>query len=299
MPSAHSPCAPRLLLLIALLWSGCNIDDSLATPDGADLGATTDLGATRDQDTSDGMTCQGENIAQLCGARQASCGMLTTTDRCGVERTIECGTCPQGECLADNSCSICQPEEDRKLCMDLDARCGAIETFDSCGTLRTVESCGTCTAPQTCDLFHKCVCPLESDQNFCIRQGAQCGALSGPDSCGVMRTVTSCGTCNPGFCRSDNTCSECQAETNTELCNARKAICGMLSVTDRCGTQRDLICGSCPTGALCKDNVICDCPVPDCNDGCGILINQCGNDIDCGVCKDTNQTCVNNVCITP
>lgn len=232
-------------------------------------------------------TCTRDNIANFCARNMAQCGELTAMDRCGDMRTEDCGTCREGQCLADNSCSICQPEDDEQFCVRFGASCSEVTGFDLCGELRTVDSCGECTSPLSCDEFtRQCRCINETDATFCTRNGAECGSVSARDNCSDMRTVT-CGTCAPGTCQSDNTCSECQPETDQELCEAAAGAgntpCGDLTTTDRCGVSRTIACGTCATGEDCNANA-CNCPVPACGDQCGLVFNECGNSIDCGGC---------------
>jgi hypothetical protein len=51
------------------------------------------------------------------------------------------------------------------------------------------------------------VCVPESNGEFCTRQSAECGELSGTDNCGDPRTVASCGDCtSPEDCRDTHRC---------------------------------------------------------------------------------------------
>lgn len=268
--------------------------NNTTTPIMNDMGSPADQGGgnntTPPGDMSGGnntTACTPENIANFCATNMAQCGQLTAVDRCGNMRTEDCGTCREGQCLADNSCSICQPETDEQFCVRFGAACGEAMGFDLCGDLRTVGVCGTCDAPLTCDQFSRqCRCINEPDATFCQRLDAECGSLTAADNCGDVRTAD-CGGCSPGTCRADNTCSECQAETDDELCEAAAGMgntpCGMLMVTDSCDAVREISCGACAMGETCMANA-CNCPVPACGDKCGFVFNDCGNSIDCGGC---------------
>lgn len=335
-------CSLLLPLVLASPLAGCNIQDphagdeilfgescaqdgervgNLECVDGRYVSANnstplpSDMGEPEDQGTNNTTsptdmggpgnntsTCTPENIANFCVANMAQCGELTAVDKCGNMRTEDCGTCREGQCLADNSCSICQPETDEQFCVRFGASCSEVMGFDLCGDLRTVESCGECESPLSCDQFSRqCRCINEPDATFCQRLGAECGSLTDTDNCGDRRTVD-CGGCSPGTCRADNTCSECQAETNAELCQAAagmgKTPCGALVVDDSCNNTRDIACGTCETGETCTANA-CDCPVPACGDKCGLVFNDCGNSIDCGGCPG-GETCntMTNQCPT-
>ncbi|MBL8954720.1 MAG: hypothetical protein JNK82_28340 [Myxococcaceae bacterium] len=55
--------------------------------------------------------CEAENDPELCDARGANCGTVSTVDRCGVARTVSCGgACDAGACTSSqpNQCA-CQP----------------------------------------------------------------------------------------------------------------------------------------------------------------------------------------------
>ena len=120
------------------------------------------------------------------------------------------------------------------------------------------ESCGACTAPETCNALGFCSCIEDC-------AGRECG----PDPlCG-----TSCGTCEPG-----STCTAAGLCTCLPDCTGRE--CGPDPV---CGES----CGSCPQGEYCHEQGLCVCQ----NDCAG---RECGPDPlcfeSCGECP-TGEFC--------
>jgi formylglycine-generating enzyme len=78
------------------------------------------------------------------------------------------------------------------------------------------------------------------------RCGARvCGTIDVTDNCGASRSI-SCGTCGNGApCEPGGTCG-CAAESQQQLVNLHCGVgsCGDKSVTDRCGAQRTIGCGT-------------------------------------------------------
>jgi hypothetical protein len=149
--------------------------------------------------------CVQETDEELCGAAGRQCGLATLTDRCGVERSVDCGGCDQGTCGDDGACSVCQPETNAQLCARVGAQCGSVSAEDNCGLARVVESCGLCrNLAETCSRSNQCVCVAETDAQLCARLGAACGSVAASDNCGQMRLVAECGTCISPSCCDDN-----------------------------------------------------------------------------------------------
>jgi hypothetical protein len=156
--------------------------------------------------------CVPESNATLCQAAGKNCDAVEVTDRCGVTRTVSCGTCQAPQtCGGGGSANVCAcvSETAPQFCSRLGRNCGPVTASDNCGRWRT-ESCGTCTAPETCgggSTANVCACRPEADYTFCSRLGAQCGAVTGRDNCGAERTVANCGGCAyPKSCAS-NVCA--------------------------------------------------------------------------------------------
>jgi len=112
-------------------------------------------------------------------------------------------------------------------------------------------SCGTCTAPETCQANGTCACVPAC-------AGKECG----PDGCGA-----SCGSCPAG--EACNPSGQCVCAPD---CQGRE--CGLDPV---CGTQS---CGTCTAPETCQPDGLCAC-VPACAgkecgpDGCGGVCGTC------------------------
>lgn len=241
--------------------------------------------------------CQPEPDAELCMVGGAECGALLTIDRCGVERTIDCGACGAGgSCQPSNLCQ-CVPETGDELCAAVGAGCGVVNLLDRCGVARDVNCGGACPgADALCNDQNKCECIPESDVAFCGRFGAVCGDLTEQDNCGDVRTAA-CGTCDVGECKLDNTCPECQPFSDAALCANEGRQCGQLDAVDNCLQPRRVDCGGCVNDRQCSAAGVCECPAPACTAAqeCGEISNQCGSTTDCGSCGP-GLVCVNNTC---
>lgn len=138
-------------------------------------------------------------------------------------------------------------------------------------------------------------CVPESDVDFCARLSKDCDLVSGFDSCGVGRTAN-CGTCAPptscGGGGVANVCGGCEAETDAELCAVGGFDCGLLDVTDRCGTRRMPSCGTCPSDP-CIDSSACF------SNRCATFFRADG--VSCGSVGDTGdrRSCLGGVCVNP
>ena len=95
----------------------------------------------------------------------------------------------------------------------------------------------------------------------------------------------------------------CEAESDEELCGPER--CGLTSLIDNCGDERDVDCGECPSGEECEDNqCICEgetteviCERLDAECGVHGVTDECGDDrlVECGSCDDPEQ-CVAGTC---
>ena len=98
----------------------------------------------------------------------------------------------------------------------------------------------------------------------------------------------------------------CTPDSEAKLCTDEGAECGMLTITDNCGTSRTITsCGTCSGGLPCIDNKCCS-PTMSAEDAC-VNAGFCGPnrmlDLGCGmvnvdcspftdlVCTDTNDVC--------
>ncbi|MEE2902981.1 MAG: formylglycine-generating enzyme family protein [Myxococcota bacterium] len=206
---------------------------------------------------SDGVCiCNAETLEELCSINRQECGRLTTTDRCGKERIVACGTCETFETCASadgvTQC-ICTPPSDEQICSDESAECGELTAVDACGTRRTI-NCGLCTAPDICggaEQANRCGCTGESESELCAQFNLTCGSRTVEDGCNRMRIVE-CGSCEPPqTCGGDgveNLCG-CESESDLNFCIQRGAECGKVSGLDNCARMRvDVECGSCSNG---------------------------------------------------
>ncbi len=271
------------------------------------------------------MTCEPEADSELCEGVEAQCGAITTTDRCGVQRTVDCGTCTAPEecgAVEANKCA-CIPETALQFCLRNSKTCGEFTGEDNCGETRT-EECGTCTLPAVCGgggTDNVCACPDQTDQEFCDFYGAECGQLQELDACQQTRLVDCGGCTNPETCGGgapgqDNICG-CTPETNQVFCDRNSKDCGTFNGTDNCGDPRTAECGTCTSPETCgggaspvanvcactpeSNQTFCDRNGKDCGSFAGT--DNCGaaRTANCGTCTSP-ETCgggaspVANVC---
>ena len=78
-----------------------------------------------DENDNDGEICESPTDDELCNTAGFQCGDFETTDKCGVERTVDCGGCPLDDCQ-NNMCG-CVPD----TCKDVPNTCGVQD--DGCG----------------------------------------------------------------------------------------------------------------------------------------------------------------------
>ncbi|MBL8955355.1 MAG: hypothetical protein JNK82_31565, partial [Myxococcaceae bacterium] len=149
--------------------------------------------------------CVPETEAEFCASQGKNCGAFTGTDRCGNARTAVCGTCAMGQpCGGGGTPNVCgcTPENDGAFCLRVGKNCGSVTAADNCGAMRTA-SCGMCSGGATCGTSGSTAnicsgCVPETTQEFCGRQGKNCGPVTANDNCGTQRSVM-CGTCmGPG-----------------------------------------------------------------------------------------------------
>jgi hypothetical protein len=88
-------------------WDGVDGDDAGAVDPPPEDGAAD---VAEGEDAAFEEACVPESDAEICEAASAQCGALTRTDRCGVSRTVDCGTC-EGflACGGDNRCGCDAP----------------------------------------------------------------------------------------------------------------------------------------------------------------------------------------------
>lgn len=204
--------------------------------------------------------CTAETDAELCTRAGAECGQASVTDRCGVARTVSCGTCTSPESCGGggtaNACG-CASETDAAFCARQGKSCGTVTGQDNCGVTRTVASCGTCASPQSCGgggIPNVCGCQ-DTNPAICARMGRNCGDFFvSADACGQLHYV-SCGPCPwPQSCGGGGTpyvCG-CTSESDAEFCSSKGASCGSITGLDRCGQARTVAsCGTCTEPYSC------------------------------------------------
>ncbi|RDV39382.1 hypothetical protein DV096_02050 [Bradymonadaceae bacterium TMQ3] len=294
------------------------VDDlDIGTPDAdTDLpDADTDLPDT-DTDLPDTDTdlpdtdagCEPPTDQELCDEGAIGCGPFEVVDDCGTARTPNCGTCEDNE-LCESGVCVCQPEDNVAFCARLATDCGVVIAPDNCGEERTV-TCGTCPDGDICGADNRCTCPGESITELCEQNSVECDTRSVVDGCGQTREIN-CGSCQGTgeSCTLDNRCV-CTALSDEELCDDYSAQCGALTVTDNCGDERVLNCGTCTgTGESCTDDNQCFCPAQSQESFCADNDAQCGNvtadnncgderTINCGLCTGTGENCsLDNQCV--
>ncbi len=255
-------------------------DADMAAPDAGDAGDAGDA-------------CVPELEADFCTRLGAGCGLLEDVDNCGVQRSVDCGTCTDPEVCMANVCA-CVPETNQEFCARLVKNCDEVTAPDNCGVDRTVD-CGACTMPATCGgggTPNVCACPGQTDAAFCTANNAVCGAFTGLDECNQMRSVD-CGTCaSPETCGAE-TANQCDCPDDAAVCAALGAECGVLDVTGQCGNKTSVDCAGCQANASCSQNM-CSCDSGFVDDGSGncVDVDECATAADnC----DTNATCTNEV----
>jgi hypothetical protein len=145
------------------------------------------------------------------------------------------------------------------------------------------------------------LCSEDTLQDFCARQQAQCGEVSGKDICG-RDVVVACGSCTGGLiCHGDNRCA-CPDESVSQYCARYQAECGIYEGQDACGINRRYQCGVCGDGLPCEENRCC---VPEDDEALCAQVETCGSSavvdacgirriVNCpGTCAQTNRTCEN------
>lgn len=245
--------------------------------------------------------CAGEPDEELCEAAEAECGSIEVTDRCGLDRAINCGdeaevceapfTCGGGE--NPNACGCTAEESDEALCAENGAQCGELVIEDSCGILRTIESCGECEGFDVCaggGAANVCGCTpdeLDAVEVLCAAAGAECGKIEVIDSCGLEHTFN-CGdeseVCEaPSTCGGGGTANVCGCtpfETDEELCIDARAECDTLTTINSCGESVTIpSCGECTGVNSCGgggEANVCGCTGEPDDILCGMEGAECG-----------------------
>jgi hypothetical protein len=147
--------------------------------------------------------------------------------------------------------------------------CG--HTDDGCGGLWDCTGCGAPVMDAGVADAGTCM------PSTCAELGLTCGSADG--GCGV---TLDCGAC-------------CVPLTQAQLCTTAEAQCGTVELDDGCGTVKQVDCGGCRAGQLCKHGACCT-PASDlanlCDSAgfaCGHtdIVDSCGelHVMDCGGCS--------------
>lgn len=303
-PDGSPPAPPDAEALVgdACVPAGCGTFNCGSVDDGC--GGSKDCGACTLPETCGGAgtdhvcgvpPCEPEPDSDLCLAAGRNCGALTAKDRCGNDRTAQCGECalPQtcggsgaeGVC-GDGTCT----ESDADLCKRFGKNCDDFQAKDLCNKPRAV-NCGSCTAPDTCgyggvdNVCGRCWTP-ETDAELCTRLNTFCGSVTATDLCGDLRTVH-CGDC-PDAC-TENCPDGCTVETAQQMCGRLGKDCGTVTDTDaHCGGSRTVYCGYCRAPNACGADNVCACKPKTCAElgrSCGKVPDDCGGEVDCGACS--------------
>jgi len=263
--------------------------------------------------------CGCANGGILCEGACLEPGQCCTDRDCFAIASGKCGAVEPHVCT-------CVPPDD--LCEQAGFDCGIL--IDPCGNQL---DCGACSAPLACgtgDRINTCICPSDHIEcnGHCLEFGQCCTDTDCPPSykCGIE-------TPNECTCVSQYSCADldlecgifvdgCGIEQNCGTCDP-PGICGGAGQDNRCGCANGgILCedaclepGQCCTDRDCFDTAsgkcgavephICTCVPPDdlCQQAgfnCGILIDPCGNELNCGTCTppqicgtgDQINTCV-------
>lgn len=216
----------------------------------------------------------------------------------------------------------CIPLTQQDLCEARGLNCGGLDVTDNCGETRPID-CGECTAPETCGggapgIANNCGCTPESNEDFCARNGKDCGSFSGTDNCGVARTVTNCGTCSGGAvcgqsapnvcgcpCNIGGTCYADGAVNPSNECQACRPAISTTSWSNRTSGT------SCDDGNACTQSDTCqsgtcvganpvscadpgECRTASCNPSTGACVTS--NEQSGTSCSDGNPCTLNDTC---
>ncbi len=177
-------------------------------------------------------TCDGDCPA-ACDDRDSCTVDLLVGERPGC--SAECVATPTSACIGGDGCcpSGCDAAQDDD--------CGA-----TCGN-------GVVEPSERCDGDCPTACAPDGDDDACTTNrlegdGCQARCAVGP--------LTECGGgdgCCPGGCNFelDGDCPPDPCGERVELCADADHVCGVLTVLDLCGAERELACGECGPGTVC------------------------------------------------
>lgn len=277
---------PMFMAIVMLTTAGCIFAVDTTQLDASvdeDIDVSNDVGSDA-HDATDAPECIASSESELCAQYELECGEYEVLDECGTTRSIDCGGCTLHDTCISGIC-ICQPQDRDEFCRSNQAQCGIVEGVDRCGNERRI-FCGECIDGEVCPRAPAGAAQLCEAEDVCTP------ACSEFESCIDQQCV-------------------CTSPTDTELCEEHIAeqpdaqACGELTLTDRCGEERAVDCGSCADdGEACSATNVCCIPESDaqlCEANareCGTLdlLDSCGHRrvISCGGCG--TQCCKSGVC---
>ncbi|MEM1347407.1 MAG: hypothetical protein AAGI01_02555 [Myxococcota bacterium] len=202
-----------------------------------------------------------------------------------VGSTLEDMTPAQEDMGADVPRDMCIPKTPAELCTERDVECGPLTVLsDNCGNNRTLDCtnalmlCGG--QGETCNASGECACVAETDEEFCMRTGAECGVVENVDNCETNRQVDCTavlgGCLGDGSVCTQNMCS-CTSESDLLFCGRNSAQCGEFTATDNCARARTVQCGTCDAGETCQADNTCPSCKPEVDEVfCARNFAQCG-----------------------
>ena len=287
-------------------------DEAAQSDDDAGLDAGTDADEP-DTDEPDA-DCQSESDDEFCERFDITCGTLEERDNCDEHRTVECGSCDNGEeCYQGECINPCESDED----------CSDNETCDNEGLCIPSPSNGDddCSADADCAgeaqicVDSECV-ELQCETNIDCPPGEscdenlQCVPDDGDTSCASdAECVSPNEMCCDGECVetqfSNDHCGSCGISCDAgagEVCDEGSCIDAECSVNEHCASNSecpvcvDNECRQCQSEDDCPEETggVCLVSADDENAGfCG-----CSENSDCPTTADgEEQDCCNHECV--
>ena len=87
-----------------------------------------------------------ESDQAFCDRLKLKCGPYDGTKDCGLDGSVDCGSCTTGTCQSNQCVSVCTRETDTQFCDRLVKNCATVTAPDNCGNSYTVD-CGVIKGP--------------------------------------------------------------------------------------------------------------------------------------------------------
>ncbi len=229
--------------------------------------------------------CAPEDDPGFCARLVKNCDVVMAPDNCGVDRSVDCGSCTApAVCGGGGSANVCAcaDETDVQFCQNNAAVCGALTAPDVCGQMRTT-NCGTCTSPESCGAVTANQCDCPNDATVCTALGFECGTADVSAQCGNTSSVNCGGCAANAMCNGSNACVCRPGFVADGLGNCVDVNECMLA-TDDC--DANAACANTPGGFTCTCNVGYSGNGRTCSDvnECTAMTSNC----------DANATCTNS-----